>query len=134
MKNINYYRGNFRKDRDIRENNNIVGHDWLVGNFMHDTIGDPRNTDTMSVKFWHFKKGEKAHKTKLQKISTECTILIKGKLKARIESEEFEFIEGEYIVIHPNVESNLAIVALEDCEGITIKAPSLSPDDTVKLD
>ncbi|HEY4494346.1 MAG TPA: hypothetical protein VJB95_02890 [Candidatus Paceibacterota bacterium] len=125
---MNYYRGNFRKDREARKN------DWLVGHFMNEKIADIRGINTMSVKFWHFQKGEKDHKTKFQRFSTECTVVIKGKLKAKIESDEFEFNEGEYVVIPPNIVSNLAIEALEDCEGITIKAPSINPDDTVKLD
>ena len=121
---MNYYIGNFHEDREKEPERK----DWLVGQFMD----GQRRTDKMSIKFWHFTKGPTGHKSKYQTIATECTIVTKGKLRAEIGSEKFEFAAGQYVVIPPMVPSNLAIEALEDSEGITIKAPSCDPDDTVK--
>ena len=133
-KNMNYYKGNFRDDRQSRKDENHPGHEWLVGHFMNEKLSDFRGTQAMSVKFWYFKKNQKTeHKDKFQRFATECTVVIKGRLKAKIENDEFEFQEGDYVVVPPNIVSNLALEALEESEGITIKAPSLIPDDTVKL-
>ncbi|OGI82070.1 hypothetical protein A3E95_01855 [Candidatus Nomurabacteria bacterium RIFCSPHIGHO2_12_FULL_44_22b] len=134
---MNYYKGKYSVDRENRKN------EWLVGPFMNERGPDYRGTKHMAIKFWEFKKDKpKEHNTKFQRFCTECTILLSGKLKAMIDNEEFEFNAGEYVVIPPNIKSNLAIELLTDkAEGITIKAPSFilpkvelgTSDDTVKL-
>ncbi|MBU6500953.1 MAG: hypothetical protein KGJ89_02400 [Patescibacteria group bacterium] len=128
---MSYYRGNYYKDRE-QDLPKYKG--WLVGQFVKENVSAVRGTKDVAIKFWQFKKGQPTnHESKYQTIVTECTFMLKGALKAKIESEEFIFAAGEYVVIQPNTTSNLAIEALEDSEGITIKAPSTSPDDTVKL-
>lgn len=128
---MNYYRGNLHEDREREPERN----GWLIGQFMNEKKLDYRGTDKMAIKFWQFKKGQITnHKTKYQKFATECTVILKGKIKARIGSEEMILLAGEYIVLPPNTISNLALEILEDAEGMTIKAPSCIPDDTIKID
>ncbi len=129
---MNYYKGNFNQDREVSIKEGRK--EWLIGQFMNEKTNDIRGTDKFAVKFWKFKKGQETnHPPKYQRFATESTFILKGKLKARIENDEFLFVEGDYVVIPPNTVSNLAIEVLEDAEGITIKAPSCIPDDTVKL-
>jgi|SRR3989338_8318216 len=123
----NYYKGKYDEDRKERNG-------WVIGQFMNEKIDDKRGTDKFAVKFWKFKKGQETnHPSKYQRFATEATFVLKGKLRAKIEEDEFLFVEGDYVIIPPNTTSNLAIEVMEEAEGITIKAPSHIPDDTVKL-
>lgn len=128
---MNYYKGKYNIDYE-KEFSQRKG--WLVGPFMNEKQNNLRGTKSMAIKFWKFKKNTPTgHAFKYQRFATECTFIFKGKLKAIIDSGEFEFIAGDYVVLPPNVVSNLAIEVIEDSEGLTIKAPSFIPDDTVKL-
>jgi len=128
---MNYYKGNFYQDY---KREYPIRRGWLLGQFMNEKENDKRGTDKMAIKFWQFKKDEPTnHKTKYQRFSAECTFILKGKLRARIDSNEIELVAGDYVVIPANIVSNLALEILEDAEGLTIKAPSCIPDDTVKL-
>ncbi len=126
-----YYSGNFYQDRE----NDPKRNGWLVGRFMNEKVNDLRGTDKVEIKFWKFEKGVPTkHPSKYQRFATEYTFVLRGKIRGRIGLKELELEAGNYVVIPPNVISNLAIEVLsgEAAEGITIKAPSL-PGDTVKL-
>jgi len=128
---MNYYKGNFYQDRE-RECSIRKG--WLLGQFMNEKENDKRGTDKVAIKFWQFKKGKPTnHEPKYQRFAVECTFILKGKIKAQIDSNEIMLVAGDYVVIPANIISNLALEVLEDAEGLTIKAPSCIPDDTVKL-
>lgn len=124
---MNYYKGNFRQDR---ENDGKNG--WLVGRFMEHY----RHTEKMGVKFWTFSKGEeKGHKLKYEKEAVECSIIIKGKVRGKIDDREIIFEAGDYVVIPAKIRSNMIMEVLEGpVEGFTIKAPSMPIDDSVKLE
>lgn len=124
---MKYYKGNTHKDYE-REYSERWG--WLIGRFMK----GERKTTKVAVKFWKFEKGKNTnHEFKFQKIATECTFILKGKIRAQIGSKKMILKAGDYVVIPPRIKSNLAIRALENTEGITIKAPSCSKEETVKL-
>lgn len=129
---MNYYKGKYNIDYE-KEFSKRKG--WLIGSFMNENKNDLRGTQNIAIKFWKFKKGvSTGHPFKYQRFATECTFILKGKLKAIIDSDEFDFTAGDYVVLPPNVVSNLAIEVIEDSEGITIKTPSFFlNDDTVKL-
>jgi len=128
---MNYYKGNFYQDYKHEYN---LRRGWLLGQFMNEKDNDKRGTNKMAVKFWQFEKGKPTnHPPKYQRLAVECTFILRGKIKAQIDSNEMELVAGDYVVIPPNIVSNLAIEVLEDTEGLTIKAPSCNPDDTVKL-
>lgn len=128
---MNYYKGNFFEDYE-REYNPRRG--WLLGQFMNEKNPDKRGTDKMAIKFWRFEKDKPTnHPAKYQRFAVECTFILKGRIRAQIDYNDIELTAGDYVVIPPNIVSNLAMTILEDAEGLTIKAPSCNPDDTVKL-
>jgi len=84
----------------------------------------PRKNSDVEIKYWEFSKGETGnHPAKVSSIF-ECTIVLKGKLKAMINGDEVEINAGDYIAIEPGTPNNLVVETLEDSAGITIKAPS----------
>jgi len=124
---LDHYKGNFRKDADKRN-----GHGgWIIGRFME----NHRQTQAVAVKYWEFKKGEeKKHTTKFELHAFECDLILEGKVKGHIDYKEIVLEKGDYVVIPPNVKSNLIQKVLSDrVKGLTIKAPSLSAEDSVKL-
>jgi quercetin dioxygenase-like cupin family protein len=86
-----------------------------------------RSCSAMELKYWTFKKGEeKKHLPKLgESKSTECTLILKGQVRGKIDGETIRLSAGEYVLIIPNTRSNLIEeVVKEPVVGITIKAPS----------
>jgi len=126
---MNYYKGNFYQDRDneLKEKNG-----WIVGRFMNGY----RHTEKVSIKFWRFEKGqEKNHSLKYEKEAVECTLFLKGSVKGVVDDKEIIFQEGDYVVIPAKIKSNTIVEVLDSpAEGLTIKAPSLPKEDSVKLE
>lgn len=125
---MNYYKGNFYQDRDneLTRNNG-----WLVGRFMDGY----RHTKKVSIKFWKFNKREEAkHGLKYEREATECTFILKGSVRGIIDDQKIIFQAGDYVVIPAKIKSNMIIEVLDEpAEGLTIKAPSLPKEDSVKL-
>jgi mannose-6-phosphate isomerase-like protein (cupin superfamily) len=128
MDHLNYYQGNIDNDRERELQNRKQ---WLVGRF----LDGHRSTEAFALKYWKFKKGEPInHPTKYEELATECDIILEGSVKGHIDGEEVILRKGDYVVIPPKVTSNLIEELLTDeVVGITIKAPSLPPEDSVKL-
>jgi mannose-6-phosphate isomerase-like protein (cupin superfamily) len=128
---MNYYRGNFYNDRE-REFGKKMG--WIVGRFMDD-VGDYRHSEKVSIRFWIFKKGqEKEHKLKYEREAVECTFILKGSVRGVIDGQEEIFHAGEYVVIPAKIKSNMIKEVIDEpVEGLTIKAPSLPEEDSVKM-
>lgn len=125
---MNYYKGNFYQDR---ENELTKRRGWLIGRFMDGY----RHSEKVSVRFWQFKKGEeKEHVLKYEREATECTFILKGSVKGVIDDQKIIFQAGDYVVIPAKIKSNIIIEVLDEpVEGLTIKAPSLPEEDSVKL-
>jgi len=68
----------------------------------------------MGLKYWKYNKGEDAsHEQKNgEPLSTECTLILRGRVRVVIAGEETTLSAGEY-VIPPNTPSNLIIEVLE---------------------
>jgi mannose-6-phosphate isomerase-like protein (cupin superfamily) len=124
---MNYYRGNFYEEykgsRDRRG--------WLIGQFM-DIEDGARKTEKVEIKFWEFHKGEETkHRPKHQKVATEFTFILKGRVRGEIDGQPVILQENDYVVIPAGVPNNFPTKILEDARGLTVKAPSIA-DDTVK--
>jgi len=119
-----YYVGNFSTDA------RVGGHRrWFVGDMME--AGDPRRTDLVEVKYWDFPTaGPTGHDRKALTVF-ECTLMLKGRMRADLNGEILELRAGDYVVIPPGVPNNTVVEILEPAEGITIKAPSDLTNKTV---
>ena len=91
-----------------------------MGKFMDEL---PRKNNSVEIKYWEYKVGETDHPMKESSI-IECTIILKGKIKAVINGDELVLKAGEYVVVEPGIPNNTATYVLEDTIGLTIKAPS----------
>ena len=111
-----YYVGSYRDD-----SLNGLNRGWIVGTFLAD---EPRQTEEVEIKYWEFKKGEAANHPLKSSSIIECTFVLKGSVKALIDNEEVVLGAGQYAVIHPGTPNNLIVEILEDCAGLTVKAPS----------
>jgi quercetin dioxygenase-like cupin family protein len=112
----NYYIGSYREDAVNGPNRG-----WIMGTFMAD---GPRKNSDVEIRYWEFPKGEPTnHPMKVSSI-IECTIILKGETKAIIDGKEVILRQGDYVVITPGTPNNNNSEILEDCAGITIKAPS----------
>jgi len=116
--NKSFYVGSYKEDGLKGPNRG-----WILGNFQDPPIDPPRDSLDVEVKYWAFKAGPTGHKAKESAI-IECTLILKGKVKGVINGQEVVLSAGEYFVIKPGVQSNIPTEALEDTEGLTIKAPS----------
>ena len=110
-----YYVGYYRED-----GLNGPNRGWIVGKFMDEL---PRKNNSVEIKYWEYKVGETDHPMKESSI-IECTIILKGKIKAVINGDELVLKAGEYVVVEPGIPNNTATYVLEDTIGLTIKAPS----------
>lgn len=116
MTNDAYYVGDFREDGVNGPNRG-----WIVGAFMKEV---PPKNDEVEIKYWEYKAGEVVnHGIKVSAI-IECTLILEGKTKCLIGSDEIELKKSDYIVIKPGVPNNTIAEILEDTIGLTIKAPS----------
>ena len=89
--------------------------------FMADT---PRKNASVEIKYWEYPKGQPAnHPMKVSSI-IECTFILKGSARAIVDGQEIVLSQGDYIVIPPGTPNNVIVEILEDCAGITVKAPS----------
>jgi hypothetical protein len=125
-----FYKGNYIKDADIETKDPRKNRFWIVGHFMPDD--DARKTADLGIKFWTFNKRDK-HPDKLERRSTEVTLILKGKVRGFIEKEvdgslvrsPVELEAGQYVVIPYGVRNNLIEEVVEGpAVGITIKAPN----------
>jgi quercetin dioxygenase-like cupin family protein len=121
---MKYYKGSFRTEQTERNG-------WIIGRFM-DGI---RRNEFVAVKSWSYKKGQNtsSHSRKYEREATEITFIISGMVRALLDGEKIVLESGDYVIIPPKVISNLVFEILEDTEALTIKSPSLSKDDSVKL-
>jgi len=124
---MNYYKGNFNNDYK-KEFSKKRG--WLVGRFQDGY----RKTEKVAIKFWKFKKGEgEEHTCKYEERATECTFIFKGEVKGIIDGKNVLLKTGDYVVIPPKIKSNMIMEVIKPTEGLTIKAPSLPVEDSVKF-
>jgi quercetin dioxygenase-like cupin family protein len=112
-----FYQGNFRDDARKGVNN------WVVGAF--DTLQPPRRTELVEIKYWDYKKGEPNHDPKTS-CTIECTLILKGRIRGMVGDGDIELSAGEYVMIAPGTPNALPREVLEDVEGLTIKAPSIT--------
>jgi len=114
--NKTYYIGSYRDDALNGPNRG-----WIVGKFLAE---EPRKNDEVEIKYWEFNRGDDTdHPLKTSSI-IECTLLLKGSLRGTIDNQDITMVGGDYVVIQPHTPNNLLVEVLEDCAGITIKAPS----------
>jgi mannose-6-phosphate isomerase-like protein (cupin superfamily) len=86
--------------------------------------GDHRRTHLVEVKYWDFHTlGPSGHAGKTS-TAFECTLILKGRVRADLGGTLLELGAGDYVVIPPGVPNNTVLEILEPAEGITIKAPS----------
>lgn len=105
------------------EQHSLKNKGWFIGAFMEHPAN--KNND-VEIKYWELPKGSSDHPKKVSK-TFECTVIIKGKTKAVIDDEEILLQAGDYVAIPPNTPNNVVLDIIEDCTGLTIKAPS-NPD------
>lgn len=98
---------------------------WFVGTFMEKA---PVKTDALEAKFWRFPEGRTDHAPKIQRLATELTILLKGKIRGFVGEDPVELSAGQFIVMPPGLKNNIVEEVLEAAEGISIKSPSLPED------
>jgi mannose-6-phosphate isomerase-like protein (cupin superfamily) len=115
-----YYVGNF--STDARAGEARGRRRWFVGAMMDE--GDHRRTHLVEVKYWDFHTlGPSGHAGKTS-TAFECTLILKGRVRADLGGTLLELGAGDYVVIPPGVPNNTVLEILEPAEGITIKAPS----------
>jgi mannose-6-phosphate isomerase-like protein (cupin superfamily) len=127
MEHKHFYHGNYEKEAVIESTNPRKDKWWFVGHFMQE---GHRKTKTMGLKYWKFNKGEEvSHKQKSgEPLSTECNLILEGRVRGTIAGEEITLSAGEYVIIPPKTASNLIEEVLEEpLVGLTIKAPN-DPD------
>ena len=112
-----FYRGNFREDAAYSERG------WFVGAFRK--LERPRRTELVEIKYWDYKKGEPNHDSKTS-CTIECTLILKGRMRGMVGDGDIELSAGEYVMIAPGTPNALPREVLEDVEGLTIKAPSIT--------
>jgi mannose-6-phosphate isomerase-like protein (cupin superfamily) len=111
-----FYTGSYRKDGLEGPNRG-----WILGEFMADT---PRKNSAVEIKYWEFTKDEAInHIAKVSSI-IECTLILKGSVKGLIDGKEVTLKEGDYFVVEPGVPNNVPTEVIENCAGLTVKAPS----------
>jgi quercetin dioxygenase-like cupin family protein len=98
---------------------------WIVGVFFSEDQTDTvRTSEQIEVKYWSFKRGDGAsHKAKLS-ATIEWSLIISGKVRARLGNESVILKAGDYVLIHPGTPNNLVAEVLEDVEAVTVKSPS----------
>ena len=122
-----FYHGNYVEEAEIESKDPRKDKWWFVGHFMPEGY---RKTKAMGLKYWKFNKGEEAsHKPKSgEPLSTECDLILSGRVRGLIAGEEITLSAGDYVIIPPNTPSNLIQEVLEEpVIGLTIKAPN-EPD------
>jgi quercetin dioxygenase-like cupin family protein len=127
MDHKNFYKGNYRDEAEVESTDPRKDKWWVFGHFMQ---GGYRKTQAMGLKYWKFKKGEETlHKPKKgEPVATECDLILEGKVRGTIDGEIITLSAGEYVIIPPNISSNLIEEVLEEpLVGLTVKAPS-NPD------
>jgi quercetin dioxygenase-like cupin family protein len=101
---------------------------WIVGVFFS---GDPaessRASQDLEVKYWSYGRGGgQSHRTK-SSTTLEWSLILSGKVRAKLGNESVILNSGDYVLIHPNTPNNLVDEVLEDTVAVTIKSPS-NPD------
>jgi quercetin dioxygenase-like cupin family protein len=110
-----FYAGRYREDGLTEPHRG-----WIVGQFKPDA---PRRTDQVEIKYWEFPAGPSDHPAKTSTI-IECTLVLKGVVRAVIDGHELILSAGDYVVIAPGTPNNTVVEILEDAAGLTVKAPS----------
>lgn len=114
--NTAYYTGRYRDDALNGPNRG-----WIVGTFMSE---ESRKSTEVEIKYWEYQAGQETnHPTKVS-TTIECTLILQGKTQCEIDDTTTTLQAGDYIVIQPGTPNNVIASILEDCVGITIKAPS----------
>jgi mannose-6-phosphate isomerase-like protein (cupin superfamily) len=98
---------------------------WLLGVFFGDDPHEgPRATEALEVKYWTATPdGSVDHPTKISE-TTEWSVILSGRVTARLGADEVELRAGDYVLIHPGTPNNLVATVMEDVAAITVKAPS----------
>jgi len=98
---------------------------WLLGVFFaEDPTESARTTEQIEVKYWSYKKGGgRSHQPK-SSATIEWSLILTGKVRARLGDETVFLNSGDYVLIHPGTPNNLVDEVLEDTVAVTIKTPS----------
>ncbi len=81
----------------------------------------------MELKYWDYKKDSPFAPHDLKTSCTiECTLILKGRVRGRVGDGNIELTAGQYVVIAPGTPNAIPRAVLEDVEGLTIKAPSIT--------
>jgi quercetin dioxygenase-like cupin family protein len=110
----------------MREDAERLGHGgWVAGVFFADDAAESaRATDALEVKYWAYERG--GGQSHPDKVSTtlEWSLILSGRVTARLGDEHVELAAGDYALIHPGTPNNMVAEVLEDVTAITVKAPS----------
>jgi quercetin dioxygenase-like cupin family protein len=117
---VGYVRGSMKDDAQ-----RLGRGGWIVGVFFsEDPTETARTSEQIEVKYWAFKRGDSAsHKAK-SSATIEWSLIISGKVRARLGNESVVLKSGDYVLIHPGTPNNLVADVLEDVVAVTIKSPS----------
>jgi len=98
---------------------------WIVGVFFSDDPAESaRTSEQLEVKYWSFKRGDGASHPTKSSTTLEWSVILSGKVRARLGDKSVVLNSGDYVLIHPNTPNNLVDEVLEDTVAVTIKSPS----------
>jgi mannose-6-phosphate isomerase-like protein (cupin superfamily) len=110
----------------LREDAERLGHrGWVAGVFFADDAAEAaRATEALEVKYWSYERGGgQSHPAKVG-ATIEWSLILSGRVVARLGDEHVELGAGDYALIHPGTPNDMVAEVLEDVTAITVKAPS----------